>query len=184
MATHKPVFADELFGDLELSSSGEKWSVIHTKPQCEKKLAKYLTKEGITYYLPQMDSTRVYQYRKITFTKPMFPGYVFARFNFSQKTTILLSGCVVNFLKVPNEKELLDELKQIRAGRTLRAELKEGTWLEKGWKVEIVGGPLQGLHGVVESQSKLSEITLQVNVLHQAVTVRVEPSQVRLLSEF
>lgn len=184
MATHKPVLIDELYGELAVSDTLGKWNVIHTKPQCEKKLAAYLQRNGLFYYLPQMDSVRLYQYRKVTFTKPMFPGYLFSRFGTADKTTVLLSGCAVGFLKVPNERELLDELLQIHTGRSLQAELTEGTWLESGWLVEIISGPMQGLRGVVQSQEKLSEVTLQVNILRQAVSLRVNPAEVRLLNEY
>ncbi len=184
MATHKPVMVDELFGELILSDTADKWHVIHTKPQCEKKLADYLKRNSINYYLPQMESVRHYRYRKVTFTKPMFPGYVFSRFDLKDKSTILISGCVVNFLKVPSQEELLNDLRQIYTGRSQQAEFEQGVWLEKGWRVEIVGGPMKGMQGLVQSQSRLNEVTLQVNILRQAVTVRVKPSDVRVIKEY
>jgi len=184
LATHKPVIVDELFGELVLSESMEKWQVIHTKPQCEKKLADYLRRNEISYYLPQMDSVRHYKYRKVAFTKPMFPGYVFARFDQKDKSSILISGYVVNFLKVPNELELLDDLLQIYTGKAREAEITQSAWLEKGWHVEIFSGPMKGMKGVVESQNKLNEVTLQVNILRQAVTVRVNPADVKIIREY
>jgi len=184
LATHKPIFADELFGELTLSGSTEKWQVIHTKPQCEKKLADYLKRNGIWYYLPQMDSLRLYKYRKVAFTKPMFPGYIFVRLDPRDKSSVLISGYVVNFLKVPNEEELLDDLLQIHTGKAKKAEFAEARWLEQGWQVEIFSGPMKGMKGIVQSQSKLSEVTLQVNILRQAVTVRVDPKDVRVIREY
>ena len=184
MATHKPVMADELFGELTLSEGSDKWHVIHTKPQCEKKLAGYLLRNSIVYYLPMFDSERLYKYRKVTFTKPMFPGYLFSRFDPLNKTDILVSGYVVKFLKVPNEAELIDELMQIRLGRSNSADISEGSWLEKGWYVIITDGPLKGVKGIVQSQTKLNEVTLQVNVMRQAITMRVNPKDVKLLGEY
>lgn len=184
MATHKPVFADELFGELTLSGSSEKWQVIHTKPQCEKKLADYLKRNGFFYYLPQIDSVRHYKYRKVAFTKPMFPGYIFVRLDIKDKSNVLISGFVVNFLKVPSEQELLEDLLPIYTGKQKEAEFTAAKWLEKGWQVEIFSGPMKGMKGVVESQSRLSEVTLQVNILRQAVTVRVNPKDVRVIREY
>jgi transcription antitermination factor NusG len=174
---------EELFGRLESALPLQKWQVVHTKPQQEKKLAEYLKRRQIVYYLPQLESIRTYQYRKVTFTKPMFPGYLFARFATEEAASILLSGCVVRFIKVPSETELLTELIQIYNGRNARAELKSTQWLESGWEVEIVSGPLQGMLGVVQDQSRLTEVTLQVKILRQAVAVKVNPAQVRLVRE-
>lgn len=183
MATHKPIMVDELFGKLESALPLQKWHVIHTKPQQEKKLAAYLKSSGTWYYLPQLDSIRTYQYRKVVFTKPMFPGYLFACFTAEQTSSILMSGCVVRFIKVPTETELLTELIQIYNGRNAKAELNNAQWLESGWEVEIISGPLQGMHAIVQDQSRLSEVILQVRILRQAVAVKVNPAQVRLVRE-
>lgn len=183
MATHKPVLADELYGKLESALPEQKWYVIHTKPQREKKLAEYLKLREIWYYLPQLESIRTYQYRKVTFTKPMFPGYLFARLATAETGSILMSGCVVRFISVPSQTELLTELIQIYNGRNAQAELNNTQWLESGWEVEIISGPLQGMLGVVQDQSRLSEVTLQVKILRQAVAVKVNPAQVRLIRE-
>jgi transcriptional antiterminator RfaH len=184
LATHRPVVVDELFGELVLSSQSEKWQVIHTKPQCEKKLAGYLKKNNINYYLPLWDSFRRYKYRKVAFTKPMFPGYLFARLETQTKPAVLISGYAVSFLKVPDEKELLDDLVQIHTGRMLKAEMQEGVWMEKGWQVEIISGPMQGVKGIVQSQSRLDEVNLQVNILRQAIMVKVLSSDVRIIREY
>jgi transcriptional antiterminator RfaH len=181
LATHKPVTVDELYGELTLSETSGKWQVIHTKPQCEKRLADYLKRIGIFYYLPLMDSVRHYLYRKVTFTKTMFPGYVFARFDLNQKSSVSVSGYVVNFLKVPNEHELIDDLQQIYTGRLKRAELTQTEYLSRGFEVEITSGPMQGVKGIVQSQKKLDEVILQVNILRQAVLLKVNPSDLKVI---
>jgi transcriptional antiterminator RfaH len=184
LATHKPVHVDELFGELTLPEGAAKWSVVHTKPQCEKKLVDYLKRNGIWYYLALYDSERVYQHRKVLFTKPLFPGYVFSCFELKDRFTILNCGYVVRFIKVPNQQELLDDLNWIYQGRLKQAEFEQAEWLEQGWQVEIVSGPMQGMSGVVESQTKLNEVTLQVNILRQSVKVKVNPADVRILYEY
>jgi transcription antitermination factor NusG len=184
LATHKPVAAEELFGELALSLGSDRWQVIHTKPQCEKKLADYLKRNSIYYYLPLLESVRHYKYRKVAFTKPMFPGYLFARFDRKEKPAVLVSGYVVNFLKVPDEAELMDDLIRIYTGRTRQADMQQGVWLEKGWQVEIISGPMQGVKGIVQSQSRLDEVNLQVNILRQAITVKVSSSDVRITGEY
>jgi len=184
LATHKPVTVDELFGELTSDNDSQKWQVIHTKPQCEKKLAEYLKRSSIYYYLPMLDSIRVYKYRKVAFTKPMFPGYVFARFNPSDKNNILITGKVVNFLKVPSEEELLSDLQNVFLGRKGKADLAKGLWLEKGWQVELIDGPMKGTRGIVTSQTKLDEVTLQVHILRQAITMKANPADVKVINEY
>jgi len=184
MATHKPVLVDELSGELTPAVQPFHWQVAHTKPNCEKKLADYLKRLQITYYLPQMESLRLYQYRKVTFTKPMFPGYLFIKSAPEQHISLYRPGYIVRFLPNVNEAELLHDLTQIYLGKAHEFEIYAGTWLEQGWQVEIVSGAMQGVRGVVQDHKKLNEVTLQVNILRQAVTVRVNPADVKIISDY
>jgi transcription antitermination factor NusG len=180
MATNKPVEAEELFGNLEPATDDRKWFVIRTKPRREKKLAECSFRSKINYFLPLKDSERVYKYRKVLFTKPLFPGYVFVKCNPDEHRTLVLTGHTAHFLSVPNEKELTDELKQILTGRQIGADFKETKYLDKGTKVKIVSGPFEGLTGIVEDQNNIKEVVLQINLLKQAVSVTVSSRQVKI----
>ena len=184
MATHTPVLIDELFGELKPAPEGQRWEVIHTKPRCEKKLAEYARRSGITYYLPQMDSKRVYQRRIVNFTKPMFPSYLFVVLDPRQRQTLLISGYTVSFIRVSQQDQLLEELLNIKLSRTPEIELANTLWLSEGLKVEIMSGPLKGVTGVVEDHAKLDEVRLQVNILRQAVLVKIDPRLVKILGEY
>ena len=184
MATHKPVYVDELYGELALFTDDRKWVVVHTKPRYEKKLADYAKQHQITYYLPQYTSKRVYQRRKVDVNKVLFPSYLFAGVDFKGKQELQISGYTVNFLKVNAQKELIEELQAIYYGRQKNVAMEPGLWLEKGLEVEIVNGPLKGIRGVVEDQSKLTEVRLQVNILRQAVLVKVKTEDIKIIGEF
>lgn len=55
------------------------WVVCHTRPRCEKKFAALLVAEKLAHYLPVVASVRRYAKQTKRFTKPLFPGYVFAQ---------------------------------------------------------------------------------------------------------
>ncbi|HOG31802.1 MAG TPA: transcription termination/antitermination NusG family protein [Candidatus Syntrophosphaera sp.] len=184
MATHSPVLIDELFGELAPAPEGQRWEVIHTKPRCEKKLAEYARRNGITYYLPQMDSKRVYQRRVVSFTKPMFPSYLFCVLDSRSRQTLLISGYTVSFIRVHQQEQLLQELRNIKLSRLPEIELQNTIWLSEGLQVEIMQGPLKGVTGVVESHDKLDEVRLQVQILRQAVLVKIDPRNVKILGEY
>ena len=181
MATHKPVEVQELFGDLNPAEGEQKWFVVRTKPRREKKLAEYSLRHKINYYLPQKDSVRIYKYRKVKFTKPLFAGYIFIKCTLKQRDTLIITGHPAYWLRIPDENELLEELNQIYSGRQKGAEFKETRFLEKGIRVKIISGPFQDLTGVVENQNDVTEVILQVNLLRQAVSVSVSSDQVRVL---
>ena len=174
---------DELFGSLE-AVPGEVWTVVHTKPRAEKKLADYTRRLGFCYYLPQIEREHIYQHRKAMFMVPMFPSYLFIRSVDEDKAKLLLSGNVVRFIKVRYQNELLGELKSIWLTRKKAAELEEVLWLDSGLRVEIISGPLKGISGVMESHEKIEEVQLQINILRQAVKVKVKASDLRIVGEY
>lgn len=175
---------DEIFGELALPTGEERWVVIHTKPRCEKKLADYARKNSIQYYLPQIESKRVYQKRKVTHTKPMFPGYLFTVIDIPKRQTLTISGLCVGFVKVPDQRELVDELQRLYYSRNKQVDMTNTVWLSKGLEVEIIKGALKGMRGVVENHQKLNEVRLQVNILRQAVMVKIDPAHVKILGEY
>lgn len=184
MATHKPVLINELFGELKVYEGDLKWAVIRTKPRCEKKLAAYARQNGIPYYLPQFSDTRVYQRRKVTFTKVMFPGYFFAVVDYNSVQTLTISGFTAGIIKVKAQQRLVKELLEIHGTFVKEVVVKPGLWLSKGLEVLITDGPLKGMQGIVESHSKLAEVRLQVSILRQAVIVSVDPATVKILGDY
>ena len=181
MATNEPIMIDELFGELDFSETEEKWVVVYTKPRREKKLAKYAAENGVSYYLPLQESIRRYKDREVKFTKPLFSGYIFIKCDFHQKRTLLASGHIVTFIRVPNEAELLFELKQIYLGKSMGAEYEPGEYFEQGCRVKIIAGPFEGLTGVVKNQKDAKQVMLRVNMLHQAVAITVQSNQLEIL---
>jgi len=184
LATNNPVLIDELFGEIKPAEAGKHWYVIHTKPRCEKKLAEYARRNEIHYFLPQMESEHVYQRRKVSFTKPMFPGYLFTEMSVSDKQLLIISGYLVRFLNVPNENELLDELGHVHRCRQGKVNVSPSVWLSKGLQVKIIAGPLKGVSGIVESHEKLEEVRLQVDMLRQAVMVKVPAQDIKIIGDY
>lgn len=184
MATHKAVIVHELNGKLEPSQGDFGWYVVRTKPRREKRLADYAKEKGITYYLPQIETSHSYKYRKVSFTKPMFSGYVFVQIEPQNKQLLTITGFTAGFVQVRHEKELIDELRYIYEGRKRKAGFENAMWLSHGLEVEIIKGPLKGMQGVVESHEKINEVRLQVNILRQAVMVKVNPGDVKIVGDF
>jgi transcriptional antiterminator RfaH len=184
LATHKPVIINELFGELKIPPEPQRWTVVHTRPRREKKLADYAAKNLIQYYLPQIKHKRIYQRRKVVTTVPMFPGYMFMILSVTEQQTIAISGMAAHFIHVRHQQELLDDLSRICFTNKKDVALKPSMWLSKGLEVEIIAGALKGTRGVVESHDKISEVRLQVNILRQAVMVKTEPGNVKIIGEY
>ena len=114
----------------------------------------------------------------------MFPGYLFCVIDTAKRQRLTISGLTVGFIRVPVQKELLDDLINIRRSTEPKVAVQPAVWLSSGLRVEITKGPLQGVTGVVENHSKLHEVRLQVNILRQAVMVQIDPADVKILGDY
>lgn len=149
------------------------WLVCHTRPRCEKKFAALLAVEQFEHYLPLLQSVRRYGSGRKTFTKPLFPGYVFAHVPLERKTRIYQQDLLARAIVVEDEPRFLRQLADVRAIVASGFDLTVMPLLTKGRRVKIVGGPLHGLEGFVDNPANPQGIVLSVDVLQQGLHVRV-----------
>jgi transcriptional antiterminator RfaH len=155
------------------SESEIRWLVCHTKPRCEKKFAALLAAEKLEHYLPLQPSVRRYAQQTKRFTKPLFPGYVFARVGADKKSRIYQQDLLARAIAVEDEAAFLRQLADVKTIVASGFELTVLPLLTKGRRVRIVGGPLHGLEGFVDDPSHPQGVVLAVDVLQQGLLVKV-----------
>ena len=155
-------------------AGGAEWHVLHVRPRCEKKMAEYSATNGIAFDLPLREETKIYQRRKVTVHKPLFPGYVFVLFAPAEKTTVLKSNQIVRILPVVNQAQLVRELEQIRQALAVDPTLDACAAFSAGRRVLIGGGPFQGLEGVVQTVRGKTRVVLNIEMIGRAVAVEVD----------
>jgi transcription antitermination factor NusG len=151
------------------------------RPRSEKKVAEYCRLANLSYYLPLRSQTRVYQRRRVTFETPIFPGYLFASFERDGRLAILKSNHVVRIMETGSRRGLLHQLAQIRKALRVDPGLVSCSALKRGRRVRIRGGPFLGVEGVVSDVKGVTEVTLNVDMVGQAVTVRVDRTFVEIV---
>jgi transcriptional antiterminator RfaH len=153
--------------------AGEAWFVCHTKPRCEKKFAALLAAERTEHYLALTTTVHHYAQQTKRFSKPLFPGYVFARIVLERKARIYQQDLLARAIPVADEVSFLAQLGQVRAMVASGYELTVMPLLVRGRRVRVVGGPLHGLEGFVDDPANPHGIVLSVDVLRQGLLVRV-----------
>jgi transcriptional antiterminator RfaH len=149
------------------------WLVCHTKPRCEKKFAALMAAEKFEHYLPLVESVRRYAQQTKKFTKPLFPGYVFARVPMEKKARIYQQDLLARAITVDDETTFLRQLADVRAIVASGFELSVMPLLTKGRRVKITGGSLHGLEGFVDDPAHPRGVVLSVDVLQQGLLVKV-----------
>jgi transcriptional antiterminator RfaH len=131
--------------------------------------------EEFEHYLPLVTSVRRYAQQTKRFTKPLFPGYVFARCRSSTRrasTSRTCSPARSSSRTRPSSSASLPDVKAIVASGF---ELSVMPLLTKGRRVKVIGGPLHGLEGFVDDPSNPRGIVLSVDVLQQGLLVKMPP---------
>lgn len=157
------------------------WLVCHTKPRCEKKFAALMTAERFEHYLPLTPSVRKYRQQTKRFTKPLFPGYVFACVPVERRNRIYQQDLLARAIVVEDVPRFLRQLDDVKLIVASGYELTVLPLLSRGRRVKVVGGPLHGLEGFVDDPSNPRGVVLSVDVLQQGLLVKLPAENLQVL---
>lgn len=157
------------------------WFVAHTKPRCEKKLARYCDREHIAFTLPTYQAVHKYRRKTIAFDKPLFPGYVFLQIPHEYRAKIQKSGYVANLLDVFDQSHFDRQLTEILSALQTGLEIHLAPAIGEGMRVKIKNGPLQGIEGWVERRYGMSTVLLRLDFIGQAAAVKLEAVDLELI---
>jgi len=111
-------------------------------------------------------------------TAPLFPGYVFCRFDVRDRLPILVTPGVIAIVgsgKVPLPVDE-GEISAIQAVVSSGFRPEPWPFLEVGQRVRIETEPLRGLEGILLSIKGGSRIVLSVSLLRRSVALEIDSS--------
>jgi len=150
------------------------WTVLHVRPRCEKKMADYCAFYAIDHYLALREETKVYQRRKVSVQKPLFPGYVFAELTEEKRQLALKSNHIVRVIETNDQQRLLRELEHIKKALSVDPTLGAISAFSHGKSVRITDGPFRGLEGIVQNSKNATRVVLNIDMIGQAVSLDVD----------
>jgi transcription termination/antitermination protein NusG len=151
------------------------WFVLQTRPKYERKVDGLLKQKGYDCFTPIYTSKRKWSDRTVEIDLPLFPGYVFCRFNPSALgKAISTQGItrVVGFGGEPAEvaREEIDALLILARSGFLREPWK---YLPDGTRVLVETGPLAGIQGVITAGENKSHLVISVTLLQRSVAIQL-----------
>lgn len=162
------------------------WYAIQIRARLGSVAAATLRGKGYEEFLPLYRSRRRWSDRIKELELPLFPGYLFCRFDVSDRLMpILTTPGVIGIVGAGKTPVPVDE-KEIEAVRAiLRSGLAALPWpfLRVGSKVYLERGPLAGLEGMITNTDKVYRLIVSVNLLQRSVAVEIDRQWARPIAK-
>ena len=163
------------------------WYALHTKPRQEALAQSGLQREGIDTFFPKLRCRKVIRRVRKWVTGPLFPCYVFARFDVQQMGRLVKYTNGVTHIVSFGEKPVVVEdaiIAAIRSHAPDNVVTIQPTAFRPGETVEIQTGPLRGLQGIFEREINDRErVVLLLDTLTRGARVEVARDQIERVAD-
>ncbi len=162
------------------ASSQSQWYALRTKSRHEKLVRDQLEKQGIEPLLPTVRRLSQWKDRKKEIEVPLFSGYCFVRLSQQNRLPAQKVAGVVEVVGSGHRPEPIPDA-EIEALKTLMASVlpyDSHPYLHEGMMVEVVRGPLQGVHGILLRKEKRHRLVIGVRLIQQAAAVEIDVQDV------
>lgn len=161
----------------EVASAEERrWYALYTRSRHEKRVAEELRARRFESFLPLYESVRQWKDRRARVELPLFPGYVFVRFDLGERIRVLQVPSVVQIVgnhgrPIPLQEQEVSAL-LLAADGTARPE--PHPYLAVGKKVRIVRGPFQGLEGFVKRRKGNFRVVISLDSIMRSMVLNMD----------
>jgi len=152
------------------------WYALQVRSRKEHYVASQIVGRGIECLLPTYKSSRKWSDRTKEIEQPLFPGYLFCRFDFQDRRPLIT---VPGVLQIVGNGRIAtpvsdDEICALRLA--VSSELPKQPWpyLEVGQRVRVNYGTLTGLEGILVNVKGNHRVVVSVTLLQRSVAMEVE----------
>jgi transcription antitermination factor NusG len=170
--------------DSQVNALSLPWFAVQVRARKEDWVASQLAGQGFDCFLPKYKTVRQWSDRVKELELPLFPGYLFCRFDFHNRRSLVMTPGIIQIVgngrsPIPVEQV---EIEAIRLAVSSGLPNQPWPYLEVGEQVRINYGPLTGLEGILVSFRGSHRVVLSVTLLQRSVAMEVEVDWVSALA--
>jgi len=157
------------------------WFALQVKFRHEKTVSQALRGKGYNEYLPLYHGRHHSGGRFRDVDLPLFPTYVFCRFDPLQRLPILSTPGVFSIVGTSHEPLAVDDEELECVQRLIASGLHAEPWpfLQVGDPVYVEEGSLRGTHGVLQRFKNKYRLVISITLLQRSVAVEIDRACVR-----
>lgn len=158
------------------SSSRVAWYALQVRSRKENHVASQIIGQGYECFLPTCTSIRKWSDRVKELEQPLFPGYLFCRFDFQDRRPLITTPGVLQIVgsartAIPVSDEEIRALQLVVSSGVSK---QPWLYLEVGQRVRVNYGALAGLEGILVSSRGNHRVVLSVTLLQRSVAMEVD----------
>lgn len=152
------------------------WRVIQTRSRSEKKAAAFIKAMGAPVYLPLIKTKKQWSDRVKLVEEPLFPGYLFARFDEAQRYPLLNMPGIVRIVSFGGTYASIPDV-QIDALQKFRQQDSEVITMEMGvipgQEVFIASGPFKNCSGRLVRHNGKGKLLIEFTAMGQGLLLEL-----------
>src|SRR5690242_5756374 len=161
-------------------AKGLPWFALQVRSQRENYVADQLGAKGYQLFLPLYTCRKRWSDRIKSLQLPLFPGYLFCRFDPYDRLPILKTPWLLrivgfNHIPAPVDDEEIDSVRTLVASG---AAAQPWPFAGVGERVRIESGPLRGVTGILSQIKGNHKLIVSVTLLQRSVAVEVDSALV------
>jgi transcriptional antiterminator NusG len=160
------------------------WYAVRVRSHFEFTTARALCAKGYAEFVPSYPSKRAWSDRVKEINIPLFPGYVFCRFDATDPYPVLNSPGVVHIVSAGNRPLEVeeDEIAHIQAICHSGLGVQPCQFLQAGRRVLIGRGPLKGVEGIVLEIKTSCRIVVCITLLQRSLSAEIDLDWIKPLN--
>lgn len=159
-----------------MSLQSRSWYAVHVKTNFEKVAATILEGKNLEVYLPAYQRPRRWSDRVKNIECPLFPGYVFCRFDVNNRLPILSTTGVLSIVGAGRVPASISDEELATVRMIVESGLAAMPWpfLRVGQRVVIRKGPLSGMEGILLAQRNKYRIVVSISLLQRSIAAEID----------
>jgi transcription antitermination factor NusG len=170
-----------LLSDSFQNETAQRWYAVRVRNRHEKAVAAALRNKGFEEFLPIYQSRRQWNQRIVQIDLPLFPGYVFCRFDPSERRVpIATTPGVMAIVGFGGKAVPLEDTEMAGIQRVIELGIAAEPWkyMTAGQRVRIEHGSLAGLEGIFLAAKKKHRLLLSLSLLQRSVAIQIDAAAV------
>jgi transcription antitermination factor NusG len=159
-----------------MSLQSRSWYAVHVKTNFEKVAATILEGKNLEVYLPAYQKPRRWSDRIKDVECPLFPGYVFCRFDVNNRLPVLTTTGVLSIVGAGRVPASISDEELSAVRMIVESGLAAMPWpfLRIGQRVVIRKGPLSGMEGILLAQRNKYRIVVSISLLQRSIAAEID----------